>query len=88
MCEISGRGIVPLLKCNGESLIDIFHLFLAQLCFAMLSVIPPMKGKFEQAVEEYTSCFQEKSLLTSAFGAFVLGVGMALSGSVSVTSNK
>lgn len=53
----------------------------AQLCFAMLSVIPPMKGKFEQAVEEYTSCFQEKSLLTSAFGAFVLGVGMALSGS-------
>jgi hypothetical protein len=43
-----------------------------------------MKGKFEQAVEEYTSCFQEKSLLTSAFGGFILGIGMALSGSVSV----
>ena len=54
------------------------------MCFSILSVIPPMKGKFEQAVEEYTSCFQEKSLLTSAFGGFILGIGMALSGSVSV----
>ena len=52
-----------------------------QVCFSILSVIPPMKGKFEQAVEEYTSCFQDKSLLTSAFGGFILGIGMALSGS-------
>ncbi|CAC5359095.1 unnamed protein product [Mytilus coruscus] len=51
-----------------------------QLCFVILSIIPPVKEKFVHALEEYTSCFSQKTLFTSALGAFILGIGMALCG--------
>ena len=34
---------------------------------------------------EYVACFNQKGILTSAVGAFVLGVGMTLSGAVSIS---
>ncbi|KAL5019918.1 hypothetical protein ScPMuIL_002810 [Solemya velum] len=51
-----------------------------QLCLALLSVLPWAKGRFQTASEEYAKCFSDKSILTSAIGAFVLGCGMTLAG--------
>lgn len=51
-----------------------------QLGLVVLSVLPPTKEKFNRALKAYLGCFFEKSLLTSAIGAFVLGAGMTISG--------
>lgn len=52
--------------------------------FSILSMLPFTKELFKQAVLEYVACFSQKGILTSAIGAFTLGVGMTLSGAVSI----
>ncbi|KAH3867574.1 UPF0394 inner membrane protein YeeE-like isoform X2 [Dreissena polymorpha] len=50
-----------------------------QIVFSIISVLPPTKSIFQKAVVEYIACFTQKGILTSALGAFVLGIGMTLS---------
>ncbi|KAK3101632.1 hypothetical protein FSP39_005030, partial [Pinctada imbricata] len=53
---------------------------LGQFVFCLLSVVPQTRSKFENAERAFVQCMSEKSILTSAVGAFALGSGMTLSG--------
>lgn len=54
---------------------------------ALLSLIPATKDSFDRASQEFVSCFNERGIFSSALGAFLLGVGMSLSGAVSSPRN-
>ncbi|XP_078329397.1 thiosulfate transporter TsuA-like isoform X2 [Crassostrea virginica] len=51
-----------------------------QACLALLSLIPATKDKFDKASQEFMACFNNRGILSSLLGAFMLGVGMTLSG--------
>ena len=59
-----------------------------QIIFSILSLLPPTKKMFQEALLEFVACFAHKGILTSAIGAFVLGVGLTLCGAVGVLSKK
>lgn len=50
---------------------------------AILSLLPATKDRFHSASQEFVSCFDDRGIFSSALGAFLLGVGMSLSGAVS-----
>lgn len=50
---------------------------------ALLSLLPATKDRFDSASKEFVSCFKDRGIFSSALGAFLLGVGMSLSGAVS-----
>lgn len=58
-----------------------------QVCMALLSLIPATKDSFHRASQEFVSCFNDRGIFSSALGAFLLGVGMSLSGAVSSLRN-
>ncbi|CAD5124400.1 DgyrCDS12685 [Dimorphilus gyrociliatus] len=51
-----------------------------QIVLIVLSLLPWTKDKFSTALKAYYCGFQNKSILTSAIGAFVLGSGMTICG--------
>jgi len=51
-----------------------------QIVLCVLSVLPPTKQHFEDAIQEYVATFTDKGVLTSTIGAFILGIGLTLSG--------
>lgn len=55
-------------------------------CLATLSVLPWTKNAFENARIEYLGCLTTKGVLMASIGGVLLGVGMALSGAVSLRS--
>ena len=63
---------------NGDPVIT------GQACLALLSLIPATKDKFDKASQEFMACFNNRGILSSLLGAFMLGVGMTLSGAVSL----
>ncbi|XP_041356163.1 uncharacterized protein LOC121373552 [Gigantopelta aegis] len=52
-----------------------------QLFLALMSVIPYTKEKFNNVVDNFMVTFDDKGILTSILGPFILGVGMTISGS-------
>jgi hypothetical protein len=54
---------------------------------SLASVIPWCKDKFQKAMDAFGGCFEEKGILTSIVGPFILGMGMTLSGAVSNNNN-
>ena len=61
----------------------LFYFVLGQVVIALLSVIPMCKLKVKKAMEAFGSCLEDKGILTSLLGPFILGMGMTLSGAVS-----
>lgn len=53
---------------------------IGQVCMAILSLLPATKDRFQSASQEFVSCFDDRGIFSSALGAFLLGVGMSLSG--------
>ena len=55
-----------------------------QIVLALMSVIPWCKDKFQKAMDSFSACFSEKGVFTSIAGPFILGMGMTVSGAVSI----
>lgn len=52
-----------------------------QFCFAIMSAIPKTRPYLDDAFHDFTGCFQNKGILTSCLGPFILGIGMTMAGS-------
>ncbi len=50
----------------------------------ILYLIPVTKEKFTEAHQGFAGCFAEKGIITSSIGPLMLGMGMTLSGAVSI----
>ena len=53
-------------------------------CLSLLSLLPATQHLFGAARINYTCRFKTKSVLSSCLGGWMLGMGMAIAGSVSV----